>query len=190
MAACGGGRQRQTVTTCQTTRAARRRAAPAAHMRPRPAGRTTPAQKRHPRAKQTEGARRVPPPPKSTKFLFCWGRARNVRHGPPPRMGNKTPNFVDLPVAAAPPRGAIHPPGARGPRPPLFGGLRRSLYGGVLRHPPMGALCFVLRENHQKKFVTVADVAVFFAYVHQIIAKIGFFVVVPPPYQFGEFESI
>lgn len=27
----------------------------------------------------------------------------------------------------------------------------------------------------------VADMAVFFVYVHQIIVKIGFFVVVPPP---------
>lgn len=153
MAACGGGRQRQTVTTCQTTRAARRRAAPAAHMRPRPAGRTTPAQKRHPRAKQTAGARRVPPPPKSTKFLVLCASVR---------PGSQNANFVDLAVAAAPPRGAIHPPGARGPRPPLFGGLRRSLYGGVLRHPPMGALCFVPRENHQKKFVMVADMSGFF----------------------------
>lgn len=129
MAACGGGRQRQTVTTCQTTRAARRRAAPAAHMRPRPAGRTTPAQKRHPRAKQTAGARRVPPPPKSTKFLVLCASVR---------PGSQNANFVDLPVAAAPPRGAIHPPGARGPRPPLFGGLRRSLYGGGTTTPPHG----------------------------------------------------
>lgn len=171
MAACGGGRQRQTVTTCQTTRAARRRAAPAAHMRPRPAGRTTPTQETYPRAKQPAGARRVRPRTSQQNFLFC---------APVCGLVHKTP--ILLIWLVGPRRRAAQSNsrgyGGRGPR---SGELRRSIYGGVLRHPPMSALCFVLRENHQKKFVTVADVAVFFAYVHQIIAKIGFFVVVPPP---------
>lgn len=181
MAACGGGRQRQPVGSCQTTRAARRRAAPAAHMRPRPAGRTTPAQKRHPRAKQTAGARRVRPRTSQQNFLFC---------APVCGLVHKTPILLIWLVGPRRRAAQSNPWGFGGRDPRSSAGSGGRSMGGYYDTPPMGALCFVLRENHQKKFVTVADVVVFFAYVHQIIAKIGFFVVVPPPYQFGEFESI
>lgn len=43
--------------------------------------------------------------------------------------------------------------GRRGPGSPF----RAVLHGGVLRHPPMGALCFVRSENIFKLFVVVAD---------------------------------
>lgn len=35
------------------------------------------------------------------------------------------------------------------------------LHWGVLRHPPMGALCFVPLENIKKKYAIVADLAYF-----------------------------
>ena len=134
-AACGGTPWRHVAVGGTPSRrippdhqTAHRRAAPAAHMRPRPAGRTTPTQETHPRAKQTAGARRVRPRTSQQNFLFC---------APVCGLVHKTP--ILLIWLVGPRRRAAHSNsrgyGGRGPR---SGELRRSIYGGVLRHPPMG----------------------------------------------------
>lgn len=138
-AACGGTPWRHVAVGGTPSRrippdhqTAHRRAAPAAHMRPRPAGRTTPTQETYPRAKQTAGARRVRPRTSQQNFLFC---------APVCGLVHKTPILLIWLVgprrraAQSNPRGF----GGRDPRSPAVVAL--DLWGGTTT-PPHG--CFVL----------------------------------------------
>lgn len=146
---------------------------PGAIPAPRPARRTTPTQERHPRAKQPAGARRVRAPHKSTKFLVLCASVR---------PGSQNANFVDL-VSGARAAARRNPsPGGSGAAAPASGELRQVISGGVLRHPPMGALCFVPRENHQKKFRHGGRHGEILRYVQKKLQKLAFWWSYPPPH--------
>lgn len=53
--------------------------------------------------------------------------------------------------------------------------------GGVLRHPPRGALCFVPEKKCRKKLLILADVSNRMRKHAGKIAKNDFLVVLPPP---------
>lgn len=149
MAAGGDGRNARPPAAARLPeRPAPRR--PGAMTAPRPAGRTPPTQQRHPRAKQEAGARRGRPLREVHKIsVLCapWVHKTHIlltyQGGRAAERRNPTP-------------------GGSGVATPALRRWWHSIYGGVLRHPPMGALCFVPRENHQKKFVMVADMSGFF----------------------------
>lgn len=174
MAACGGGRQRQPVGSCQTTRAARRRAAPAAHMRPRPAGRTTPAQKRHPRAKQTAGARRVRPRTSQQNFLFC---------APVCGLVHKTPILLIWLVGPRRRAAQSNPWGFGGRDPRSSAGSGGRSMGGYYDTPPwvLCALCnWILFEKNSSWWQTWR---VFLYMSVKKLQKSRFWVLHPPPHR-------
>ena len=53
--------------------------------------------------------------------------------------------------------------------------------GGVLRHPPRGALCFVPEKKCRKKLLILADMSNRMRKHAGKIAKNDFLVVIPPP---------
>lgn len=53
--------------------------------------------------------------------------------------------------------------------------------GGVLRHPPRGALCFVPEKKCKKKLLILADMSNRMRKHAGKIAKNDFLVVLPPP---------
>lgn len=129
--AAGGTPDRRMSPDHQT---ARRRAAPARFQRR--ARQDAPRQRRS--ATPGRNSRQEPgecgPRTSQQNFLFC---------APVCGLVHKTPILLIWLVGPAPPGGAIHPPGARGPRPPLWWAPAVALWGGYYDTPPwvLCALC-------------------------------------------------
>lgn len=140
MAACGGGRNAQPSHTAR----------PPDRPPPRRPGRAyaaAPGRTHHANAGdlppgETDGRSEASAAPhKSTKFLVLCASVR---------PGSQNANFVDLVSGAAPPSGAIQPPGVRGSRPPLSGGGGTRSMGGYYDTPPW-VLCALCQEKTIKK---------------------------------------
>lgn len=139
--------ERQAVACRQTTRPPA-----AAPPRPRICGRARRDARRQRRsAAPGRNSRQEPgecgPRTSQQNFLFCWGPgALLCATAPLPGRSTKRLILLIWLVGPAPPGGAIHPPGARGPRPPLWWAPAVALWGGTTT-PPHG--CFVLCANRK-----------------------------------------